>query len=811
MEQASVEVRAALYDAQRYLLDEIPPLTVSDAIETLMTQPPELLMRQIRSWSVEQSRLQDVTMSECLFHALRKIREVGALDLVDRSRLNEYLGKLVSLSMQACPAGERETLKANLIALRDSRPMRAAAVTGIRSAATAPAPAASSGADLLNRGARRLSLVIERLTKNLRPAPSVAAAGAATSTEAPPTAVPDAPLAQLMTMAAATAASRQELDDYLASLRPVSGARESDNLFTLLADGIPAWDLATPEGMPLPPSPSAEAMRKIFKLTPDTLETTSRLRELTKAAVEQFNRGSLSAAVQMFDLADSIAAEKKVDPSTLARMAAGAADGLTPESLKRYSADRSKLPLLRNALARFPGLTPDGLLQDLRGEQKPERRRALLGMLEAWGARARDAALAQLEAELDRPPDEVDTYYLRNLIFLLHRIGRDEKAGPTKELELLERASERGQSIYVIKEAITAIGQIPDEASVKLLTMRLAETEAALLRKETSIYPAGEMQKVLDRAAAALGRIGTPSALLTIARHGMKANPLLGDTRARLASLAQHDLSFDENTVDVLVKAIRDELPGKLLGRFVPLRPPPVSLIEALSSTRSETVESLFAEIAAKFSDQDVGRAAAAALAAGRREAKSRETAAATLTGDLEFFGMPSLLQSLADAQATGIVSLVSRESRRTAGKILVVGGKFADAQAAHLRGPAALYLLLERPVTGSFSFVPHPAESVPVRDEPKEVMPLLFEGIRRHDELKQAELVAPDDLRLQAGGAKPSPDPQETDPALVRTIWVAATSGKPVGEIEKEIPADPYRVRRLIARWIEEGALQPV
>ena len=69
------------------------------------------------------------------------------------------------------------------------------------------------------------------------------------------------------------------------------------------------------------------------------------------------------------------------------------------------------------------------------------------------------------------------------------------------------------------------------------------------------------MQKVLDRIASALARIGTPAALKTLARHGMKANVLLGDTRARLASLAQHDLSFDEETMNVLVKAIRED-PG---------------------------------------------------------------------------------------------------------------------------------------------------------------------------------------------------------------------------------------------------------
>lgn len=50
------ELQTALFDFQRYLLDQIPPLTASDAVETLMSRPPELLIEQIHAWTLEQSR-----------------------------------------------------------------------------------------------------------------------------------------------------------------------------------------------------------------------------------------------------------------------------------------------------------------------------------------------------------------------------------------------------------------------------------------------------------------------------------------------------------------------------------------------------------------------------------------------------------------------------------------------------------------------------------------------------------------------------------------------------------------------------------
>ncbi|HVR43597.1 MAG TPA: DUF4388 domain-containing protein [Thermoanaerobaculia bacterium] len=799
------ELQAALFDIQRYLLDEIPPLTASEAVEELMAQPPELLMKLIRAWAVEQSRVQPAAMCDFLFHALRKIHMVSALNLVEEKALEAYLSGVIPLALQACPAEERELLRSNLAGLRDSRSFTVAPVEmlprergggGARDAAPVE-PVGERTANI-----RRFSLVVDRLSRSAPAASRRPGAAAGTG---------EHPVAQLVTMAAASASSDRELARYIESIRPYTGNVPTSNLFTVLAEGIAPWNIAMPAGAGARVPAPVEAMHRIITLTRDPMESTNRFRELVGSAVEQFNAGSLTAAASMLDLADVVVVEKKIDPSTAARIREAAVDGISSEQLKKYEEDRIRHPLLRKVLGSFPSLTVEGLLGALRGEHRPERRRALLALLEAWGTQAREAALRELEIEMARPPDEVVTYYVRNMVYLLHRIPREPGAPVEKELTLLTRASIPGESIWTIKEAMIPIGQIHTDASVRLLAARLAEFENLLIARETSIYAAIDLQKVLDRIVAALARIGTPAALLTIARHGMKTNPLLGDTRGRLSLLGQHDLSFDDKTVDLLVTTIREDLPKRFLGRIVPKRqPPPVRLIEALAGTGSEIVESLFREIAAKYPDQDVGIAATAALANLNAAGSRVESSPATLTGDLQFFGLPSLVQSLADTKATGIVTLTNREFRQTVGKLLFVEGKFADAQFGHLRGVDALYQMLERPVVGMFSFVPQPAGSAPRRGELHEVMGLLFEGIRRHDELKQASMVVPDELRLKAGSVKPTPDPEESDATLMHEVWMKAMSGAPAGEWERQIPTDAFRARRLAARWVEEGSLQP-
>jgi len=758
------ELNTALVDLQRYLQDQIPPLNAMDAVQTLMLHPPELLMKQISYFSIEQGRIQGASMADCLFHALKKVHMISTLKLIDHALLERYLNTVIPLALAACPPEDRATLQTNLGTLRDSlqfvTPVSAVHLGG---QTEHPKPKTGVLSDVAAKTARRFSLVIDRLMKK-------AGGGAAEPVANPdvPAAAQIQPMAQLAAMAAENSTSEEELNQYVDSLKPLSGGKPASDIISVLAASVPGWEIVAPEGAMS--SKSIEAMHKVMSLTRDSTKSGARFRELVMAAIGQFNDGSVGAAASILDLAATVAEEKKIDANTLDRIYSDALDSVSSEQLKKYTENKTRHAILRKFLGFFPKLRKETLFADLRGEERPERRRAVLALLEAYGGEGRIAALEELEKELNRPAEEADTYYLRNLIYLLHRIGRDPDTPAEKELELLTRSSAIGQSIYVIKEAVLPLGQLKNDAAVKLLTMRLAEFEALLLRsKDKQSYPVDEVMKLLDRITATLAKIGTPAALLTVARHGMKANPLLGDTRARLASLSQYDLSFDEQTVNVIVKAIRDDLPsGKLLGRFIAKKQaPPLKLIEALSSTRSEMVENLLAEIAENFATEDAGRVAQAALqnvaSGGTAPATGRE--AATLTGDLQFFGLPALMQSLADTQATGIVTLSGKQGGQTAGKLLFVNGQFGDAQAGQLRGADAVYQMLERPVVGTFSFVAMPAENVKVRNEPISTMSVLLEGIRRFDEFKQAAMMVPDDAVLKATGAKPTPAEDEDDP----------------------------------------------
>jgi hypothetical protein len=789
----SETVAAALSMFQRYLDEEIPPSAASYALSTLMAQPPDVLMQQVATWTSVQNRTRSIAACDLLLHALKKIYITGELQLLDRVAVANYLDRATAIALRLCPQAEVDALRADITSMRQSRATSATLEQTVPPAQM-PALTVVPRSDSEVQAAKQYSLIFDRLTREQA---SAGNQGAAADPQA---------IAQLLAMAATRSQNAEQLNQYLDQLRPLAGGGDK-NVFVILGGALPSWDVANfAPGSARPPS-QVDAMEKIIDLAENPEVAMKRFRELVTAAVEKFNQGALGAALWMLDVAEDSIVEKKLDLAAVDQIRAAAVEMMSAVQLRKFAENRSKHAAVKIVLEFFPTLHIATLFRQLRVEQSAEQRRSLLGFIEAYGVTGREAALDELERELQR--DDVATYYLRNLIYLLHRIARESPETIDREFEALAKASAPNNIIYVIKEAATALGLIKTDASVKLLTTRLAEFESMLLRNDTSAYPAAEMQKLLDRIISALARIGTSAALLTIARHGMKANPLLGDTRARLAALAQHDLSFDEGTVSVLLKALREEIPGKLLGRLLPKKQDStVRLIEALSGTLTDETEALLGDIAHRFPDHDVGRAAAQVLAKwSPAEPPARADAAASLTGALEFFGLPSVVQSLSEMRATGMLTLMNKQ-KQAAAKLVFVDGKFLNAQLGQIRGDEALYQALERPLTGTFAFVPYPPEKLASDIVPREIMGLLLEGMRRNDELQRFIALVPDDMTLTKTSVKPLPHEEEKDPALVREVWIKASSGANIAECERQLATDSYRVRRLVAHWLEQGSL---
>jgi CRP-like cAMP-binding protein len=130
------------------------------------------------------------------------------------------------------------------------------------------------------------------------------------------------------------------------------------------------------------------------------------------------------------------------------------------------------------------------------------------------------------------------------------------------------------------------------------------------------------------------------------------------------------------------------------------------------------------------------------AKAAGRGSTK--------LGGRLDHFDLPTILQTVVDSGATGVLQVMDSHGR-TFGTIYTEQRQIGPMSCGGLAGPAALFeILISPPERGTFTFrdVPRPDPTERLYD----LRPLMLEAARLHDEFRQFRSQVPGDapLRLQ-------------------------------------------------------------
>jgi hypothetical protein len=235
--------------------------------------------------------------------------------------------------------------------------------------------------------------------------------------------------------------------------------------------------------------------------------------------------------------------------------------------------------------------------------------------------------------------------------------------------------------------------------------------------------------------------------------------------------------------------------------------------VQAVAGTPTPEVRSILQAVVQRFPSHPPGPQAAKALA--KLEPSAPGPSAEALSGDLELFALPNLLQSLQASESTGDLVLFDRSQARQ-GSISMARGRVVRCEAGRLRGPDAVYQMLEKPFPGTFAFrstggAGKGASSSPASPpaDSLEVVELILEGLRRHDEYHQARAAAPDGIVLEPAGVAALRPEGESDDAFARTVWDRAAAGTPPEACESEVATDAYRVRRLYAAWIEQGALR--
>ena len=804
-------LRQAAEELQRYLSDEIAPMMVVEYFEELIPHPPQLTARIIAQWIFSQQHgpVDNVATSDLIFHALKKLSLLSELELVRRQTILRAIHEISGLLLHVCPEDQRDELRLRLSHLGETATVfasraeflhREAGSGGAPSQPAGPAPkavaksvAARIDVEAMDRGARALSLLLSGLARLNGPQLPADKEGPGSQM-----------LAQVLATAALESKTNVELARHLERVKMEGVATPMAQIFRALGWSLPGWGTLGEDGSPIDAKTGRQlkAMDRIVALAPNSKERAKRWGEMIYAAIEQLNEGRLAQAVSILEIAKRLIDERQPDADIVGQVLAQAEAAISEDLLRRLADIPAKHGLLRKVLEFFPSLRPEMLLTHLDGEIRREKRKLILNLLECHGPSCRDAVITRLASVMRGEIPDADGFYRRNLAFLLRRIPRTGHLRIEEEMALLAAMIDPEEPLISAKDAVSALGELRHRPAELALADRLSRLEAEMIVRGGS----RERWELADRLCAALARHGTTRAIRAVAAHAYNRAPALGDALARFELLARVDLTVDPEQLAVLLKAIRDLTASKVLGFVAKRSHHELScLMQAVAGTPAQEVRAALSVVAEKFSRHRLGEQAQRILTTLEPNAKKTVEA---LTGDLELFGLPNLIQSLCSSESTGeLVIFDAGQARR--GSIVLLRGKLGRCEAGRLAGAEAIYSFMEQPFPGTFGFRAS-TETAATTGPALDPMSVILEGARRHDEYQQAKAFAADGVRYEPAGIPAIRPDDEPDGDLASDVWDRAAAGTPANECELEMKTDPYRVRRLYAHWVESRALRP-
>lgn len=182
------------------------------------------------------------------------------------------------------------------------------------------------------------------------------------------------------------------------------------------------------------------------------------------------------------------------------------------------------------------------------------------------------------------------------------------------------------------------------------------------------------------------------------------------------------------------------------------------------------------------------------------------------LQGNLRFFDLATVMQTLIGSHQTGILAVrqVDGDRRAKIAEILFLKGNIARAKFRHLIGDDAVFQLFQTQIEGEFSFTGKnmPEDEVQV-DITMPAISLLMESVRLQDELPvlQERLPDPDRVYRQKAAQLSWDDPDNVE--LAASVWARLKKGASISQLESDIPRCSYSVYKTVDTLLASGQIQ--
>jgi CRP-like cAMP-binding protein len=197
---------------------------------------------------------------------------------------------------------------------------------------------------------------------------------------------------------------------------------------------------------------------------------------------------------------------------------------------------------------------------------------------------------------------------------------------------------------------------------------------------------------------------------------------------------------------------------------------------------------------------------------ARRLEATTLKVPRATakqLQGNLRFFDLATVIQTLIGAGQTGTL-LVTQENGQRVAELFFFKGNVAKAKVRHLSGDDAVFQLFQAPLEGEFSFTGRNVHEEDVHgDITMPAISLLMESVRLQDELPLLKARIPDPSRVfrQRAAELSWDEPESVE--LAAAVWSRLRKGASASDLQRDVARCSFAIYETLVTMLDAGLIE--
>jgi len=180
------------------------------------------------------------------------------------------------------------------------------------------------------------------------------------------------------------------------------------------------------------------------------------------------------------------------------------------------------------------------------------------------------------------------------------------------------------------------------------------------------------------------------------------------------------------------------------------------------------------------------------------------------LQGNLRFFDLPTVIQTLIGSHQTGSLTIVEEGGKQGIAEMFFFKGNVARAKVKHLTGDDAVFQLFQSPIEGEFSFTGRHVQEDEVQcDVTLPGISLLMEAVRLQDELQLLMERFPERARIYRQKTTQLEWENSDTLELGVAVWSRLKKGGSIADLHHEVPRCSYHIYRTVATLLDTDQIQ--